>query len=781
MQTGVLPVHKQYYICPLATINDLIVITKKYCILIIFIFSVSLLIGQELSYEQYTVKDGLPSMKIYDVMQDSAKVLWIGTENGLASFDGDNFIKYTNPDLIDNDIIEIALNRNGRIYFVNLSGQLGYIRNDSIVIIKTHGLINKIMNVISVKDKDYLIGIKKSGGRVVFEIVESLNHTFEFVHTQIFFFHAEKGTSYSKLDDDRYISNLDSTILTSEESKGKHLTSGDDKYILNEAFILNDVVQVDETLYKYTQENYLQRIVKHKDDFYIIGPKGITHYNSKNQTYHSFLEEMKVNTIFFDSENNSWVSTPNKGLLRISNLMSKLNQVKSRRQVKKGVNDIHQDKNGQIYLGLVSSEVIINPFKESKRIIISEIQRPVRFTEYQEKVYAYSDKGIRLIDSKSSDNFRIKKIFHGPKYLLMHDSIVYYGGSSGLTIYEYNNLFNTPTKTEYERYFTGSRISYIHKSQDSKTLFIGSAKDLIQTKIDSVEKSMVELLQSINISCIIDGLDNSIWVGSKTAGIFNIKDGIVVSTLNVENGLISNNVNNLELHNEELLVSTSSGLCIINLKTSIIKIVNEYNFLPSNEVFVCKFINGEYWIGTVEGLTTLSKEDITNSITTGPFLSLKNLFVNGVKRDYVDNMELDYTVSNIQLNLQNISYKSGLKKYIKYRIPKIDSSWITTTDPSLRLPSVKPGKYHIEAIGVNAIGLQSIPLNIHFNINPPWWKTIWARILGILAILGIGNLILIYRSKRIRKEESTKREYLRQLNKIKDQALQLQMNPHFIF
>lgn len=75
-------------------------------------------------------------MKIYQIDQDSQGVLWIGIENGLVSYNGELFHRFTHPDLIDNDIIRIALNPEGRLYFMNLSMQIGYIDNGEIGLIQ---------------------------------------------------------------------------------------------------------------------------------------------------------------------------------------------------------------------------------------------------------------------------------------------------------------------------------------------------------------------------------------------------------------------------------------------------------------------------------------------------------------------------------------------------------------------------------------------------------------------------------------------------------------------
>ena len=51
-------------------------------------------LGQSVRFVNYTSADGLPSNTVYAVTQDRDGILWVGTRNGLCSFDGDSFHLY---------------------------------------------------------------------------------------------------------------------------------------------------------------------------------------------------------------------------------------------------------------------------------------------------------------------------------------------------------------------------------------------------------------------------------------------------------------------------------------------------------------------------------------------------------------------------------------------------------------------------------------------------------------------------------------------------------------
>ena len=52
------------------------------------------LLKSEYSYRQYTMQDGLPSMRCNVVFQDAKGFIWVGTESGFSRYDGINFANF---------------------------------------------------------------------------------------------------------------------------------------------------------------------------------------------------------------------------------------------------------------------------------------------------------------------------------------------------------------------------------------------------------------------------------------------------------------------------------------------------------------------------------------------------------------------------------------------------------------------------------------------------------------------------------------------------------------
>ena len=98
------------------------------CLLSLIITSAA----QEPSYFSITTEDGLPSNDVYVIHQDSIGFLWFATEDGICKYDGSEFEYFDHSALIDNDIIGLEIDKDGRIWCWNMKGQLAYIEENKV-------------------------------------------------------------------------------------------------------------------------------------------------------------------------------------------------------------------------------------------------------------------------------------------------------------------------------------------------------------------------------------------------------------------------------------------------------------------------------------------------------------------------------------------------------------------------------------------------------------------------------------------------------------------------
>ena len=71
-------------------------------ILSLFCFCNSVLSPQNFISRTYTVEDGLPDAKVFDVLQDSSGLMWFATRSGICTYDGNEWKMITEEENIFN-------------------------------------------------------------------------------------------------------------------------------------------------------------------------------------------------------------------------------------------------------------------------------------------------------------------------------------------------------------------------------------------------------------------------------------------------------------------------------------------------------------------------------------------------------------------------------------------------------------------------------------------------------------------------------------------------------
>jgi hypothetical protein len=161
------------------------------------------------------------------------------------------------------------------------------------------------------------------------------------------------------------------------------------------------------------------------------------------------------------------------------------------------------------------------------------------------------------------------------------------------------------------------------------------------------------------------------------------------------------------------------------------------------------------------------------------------VYINQVKVSNRDtsidqNLTLSHEQNNIVISYVGISYKSRGSMIYKYRLLGSENSddWIYSKETSVSFPYLAPGNYTFEVFASTKEGVWSInSATYSFEILPPYWKTWWFKLIIILFAAITLTSLFLYRLHVIQE----KNRMMVKLNKYMLQALNRQMNPHFIF
>ncbi len=119
----------------------------------------------------------------------------------------------------------------------------------------------------------------------------------------------------------------------------------------------------------------------------------------------------------------------------------------------------------------------------------------------------------------------------------------------------------------------------------------------------------------------------------------------------------------------------------------------------------------------------------------------------------------------------------------EYRLQGLDENWIPAEDRrSVTYTNLDGGNYYFMVRAANNEGVWNPqPYQLEIEVARPWYKT---QLFYFGLLIGLCSIVyLSYRLKinQVRKEEQLRSDYERRLSEVKMNALQAQMNPHFIF
>ena len=77
-------------------------------------------------------EEELNGIKIYDLLQDSSKNIWIASDHGIIKFDGYTFKNIPSKNLLNKSLFDLKMDYEGSIYCKNLTGPIFKVVNDSL-------------------------------------------------------------------------------------------------------------------------------------------------------------------------------------------------------------------------------------------------------------------------------------------------------------------------------------------------------------------------------------------------------------------------------------------------------------------------------------------------------------------------------------------------------------------------------------------------------------------------------------------------------------------------
>ncbi len=286
-----------------------------------------------------------------------------------------------------------------------------------------------------------------------------------------------------------------------------------------------------------------------------------------------------------------------------------------------------------------------------------------------------------------------------------------------------------------------------------------------------------------------------IWVGSNTKGLFLCnQSGVILKTYDINHGLPNNRIHAITQDNEgKIWISSNYGISRINTEIQRIRSYSKEDGLQGDQFYQQAFLKtreGELYFGGYNGFNSFFPDSLKDNDFIPPvYITDFQIFNKPV--DYsdpgsqfpihiseADKIKLKWDQSVFSFSFAAINYTYPKKNLYKYKLEGFDKNWINT-DASRRYvtyTNLDPGEYTFRVVASNNDDVwNNEGVSLKIVILPPWWKTLWFRVLLILLIIFIVASVFLSRVRQLNKQKiqleksvALKTAELKELNASKD-------------
>ena len=174
-------------------------------------------------------------------------------------------------------------------------------------------------------------------------------------------------------------------------------------------------------------------------------------------------------------------------------------------------------------------------------------------------------------------------------------------------------------------------------------------------------------------------------------------------------------------------------------------------------------LDGTLWVGTSRGLGHFLHPEAVAPVAE-PTVGL--LGVSAGARpvtDFSEVAEVRHEDNALAVTLGVPSFLHPEAFSIFYRLAGPNEPWRETANRDLLFAQLPAGDYEFEAVAGDGDGPgKQPPARLRFHVLAPWWQTWWARLAGLVALLGLAGVAARVRLRALEREREHLAEAVRQ-------------------
>ncbi|GJM35746.1 MAG: hypothetical protein DHS20C18_47470 [Saprospiraceae bacterium] len=797
----------------------------------------NVILGQQFNFRNYSVREGLAQSQVYQLLQDSRGYLWMGTYGGgLSRFDGTEFKNYTFRDGLEGNFIQALIEDQAGNIWIGSEKGLSCFNGQSFQRYFTNELRGKtILAIHEDRNGTFWLGTDQGVFQIQDSILFDYSAKFQLPEANIFSFYEGRhgqlwaGTNRGLLqfgESPTWISlreKLRSNYVTAicEDTTGRLWVAALDGGL---AILEDNKVQP----FQDAPSRIIQSLYADQEGRIWMGTQdqGVFIWNAADSSLISFTEKEglcknDIRVITQDRWENIWLGSSGGGVSCYSGNQFE-HYDRSNRLIANRVYAVLRDSTGQIWHAVSnrgvavmtdSSEVLYNQdngflnttvkalFEDrSGRIWIGTekdglaMKDTAGFHFYRRYTDGLVGDRIKDIDQDREGNIWVATT-EGLSQLIPNDSI-----SHQFQIVNYGQESELPSRS----------LNAIHFDSLGRLWCATRNRGLACLKDGELLYHFLENqgLPGNQVRVMVEDSSGYLWLGMAGPGVARIplyRDSFPIEVLPLE-ALRSGNIYLLALDvHQDLWIGSQEGVDKVTLDES--RWFKDIQFYGKSEGFTgietCQNAvtideSGNLWFGTMNGLTKY-RSNYTPRLTAPPVLHFTKvlLFYKPIQEtEYAGfatswgsmrpGLVLPYRENDLGFEFKGIHLTHPEKVTYSWMLEGRDTDWRpASTNSNVMYANLAPGSYTFKVQAFNENGQTSDqPQSLSFEILPPFWQKPWFRILVIgLAVLLIG-LIFRWRLQAVRRKARRQQEQLSMEKKVlelEQKALQLQMNPHFIF
>ncbi|OIQ36395.1 MAG: hypothetical protein BM563_10885 [Bacteroidetes bacterium MedPE-SWsnd-G1] len=755
--------------------------------------------AQNFQLTNYSLEEGLPQSQVNSIEQDNLGNLWFGTEGGgLAYFDGIYFHKFDRSTGLQSNFINDLRWVNGRLHIATDKG---------LSIKEGKYFINvPFSEVFKIEAHNENIFLVTSEGVMIYDGADIKNYILHKSIRDIQVFDDKlwivSNGGISNIDIRDSISYIPKPIIVGNFSDIK--ISGKYIYVVDNSggvFKFNKDCALVDTLFKGEEISSIELI---ENKLWIgAANKGLHQIEIPNFTVKRRYNQSAgipnngVLSVFKDHQENIWIATKSNGAFKLKE--HQFEHLFKGKQIQSLLYD-------KVFMLLSTPKEIIRV--SNKGIDNIPIKEPISsFARFKKNILASSSNGLLVLDSLGiKDTIGIEeglKSANIRKVLERNGKIWLLFKTGGISSFSYNlerkEVYNYIFYDKNDGLYDSQIIDFNVDANDklwyvSKQGFFGFIEGKRLKHLGRQLPKQVKI-QSLLIH------DNSLFINTRGNGIWKSSISDDLDFVNITKGTPLNYKNNQQLVfdlNNSLWVGTLSGTYKIEFHADYkIKTTTHYGY---NEGFIglettantsTLDIFGNLYFGTRNGLMVNKyySNDGSNFILPLGFKKVDVVY-ESVDTINLQNWEYSNKVLYLKPDQNHISFEYSSvdldrPNEVLYRWKLNSEPWSSwSKNNSISFPNISSGDYTFMVESKSMENKMSEPIHFQFSVAQRIIETWWFK-LGVLISVFLILLFSVWRTfinykKRVQAKQK-QLELENHLISLEHKALQLQMNPHFIF